>query len=82
MPRFVLFAALVFALGLASPALAAPLADAKPLSQILQSLEQQGDVTYFDEVEWDDNGYWEIEYISKAGTKTKLRVDPISGQRR
>jgi hypothetical protein len=79
----VLFAALVFALGLASPTLAAPPpADAKPLSQILQSLEQQGDVTYFDEVEWDDDGYWEIEYFSKAGTKTKLRVDPISGQRR
>jgi hypothetical protein len=70
MTRFVLFAALAFALALASPALAAPPpADAKP-------------VTYFDEVEWDDDGYWEIEYLSKAGTKTKLRVDPISGQRR
>lgn len=79
--RHLLFTALIMAapsLALAAP----PPPDAKPLSEIIRSIEAQGDVRYFDEIEWDDNGYWEIEYLRADGSKVKIRVDPVTGQRR
>jgi hypothetical protein len=59
-----------------------PPPDAQPLSRILQALEQQGDVAWFDEIEWDDDGYWEIEYLDQRGAKVEIKVDPVSGQPR
>lgn len=59
---------------------AAPPPNALPLSQILQMQEQSGNVAYFDEIEWDDDGFWEIEYVAKQGGKVKLRIDPVTGQ--
>ena len=41
----------------AAAAFAQPPQDAKPLSEILAGLEAGGDVAYFDDVEWDDDGY-------------------------
>ena len=58
----------------------APPPDAQLLSQILQTLEQQGDVSYFDEIKWDDDGYWEIEYVNQNGAKVEIKLDPESGQ--
>jgi hypothetical protein len=67
----------------ALPAFAdAPPSDAQPLSQILQTLEQQGDVAYFDEVDRDDDGYWEIEYVNRNGAEVEIKLDPVSGQPR
>lgn len=58
-----------------------PPPDAQPLSRIIQTLEQQRDVAYFDEVEWDDDdGHWEIEYVASDGAKVEIEVDPVSGQ--
>ncbi len=75
-----LLAAAVFAV--APPAAAdAPPPDALPLSQILQALEAQGDVAYFDEIDWDDDDrHWEIEYINRNGAEVEIEVDPVSGQ--
>lgn len=62
--------------------IAAPPPNAKPLSEIIQYIEARGDVRYFDEIEWDRDGYWEIEYIRMDGKKVKLRIDPVTGQPR
>jgi hypothetical protein len=70
------------ALGAPALALAAPPPEARPLSEILQAIEAQGDVRYFDEIEWDDDGYWEIEYYDMDGRKVEIHVDPVSGERR
>jgi hypothetical protein len=43
-------------------------------------LEQRGDVAYFGDIEWEDDGYWEIEYITRDGQKREVKVDPVSGQ--
>jgi hypothetical protein len=66
------------------PPLAAdpPPRDARPLSDILRALEEQGDVAYFDEIEWDDDGYWEIEYVTADGARRKLELDPVTGEPR
>jgi hypothetical protein len=62
------------------PALAQPPADAKPLSEILATLEQSENVAWFDEIDWDDDdGYWEIEYHRQGGGSVEIEVDPVSG---
>ena len=76
-----LLAACVLAVALPAAADAPP-SDALPLSQILQALEQQGDVAYFEDVDWDDDGYWEIEYVDRNGSEVEIEVDPVSGQTR
>jgi hypothetical protein len=76
-------AALLATALLAAPAVAAPPpADAMPLSEILRSLEAQPDFSYVDDIEWDDDGYWEIEYVRSGGGKVEIRIDPVSGQPR
>lgn len=83
MHRLILLVAITLGLGDAGAAVAAPPPqDSKPMSQIIQSLEQRGYIAYFDEIEWDDDGYWEIEYFTQAGAKVKIRVDPTTGERR
>lgn len=83
-PRWMLAAVVGLSLS-AAPALAQtrqPPANAVPLSTILQTIEQQGELAWFDEIEWDDDGYWEIEYYAKDGSKRRLRVDPATGKPR
>lgn len=58
-----------------------PPRDAMPLSQILQALEKQG-VAWFEEIEWDDDGHWEIEYVSTGDKTVKVRIDPVTGKPR
>lgn len=77
--RTLLVAALM--LGLASTVARAdppPPAEAKPLSEILRGIEAGADFGYFDEVEWDD-GFYEVEFYTKTGTKKKIYIDPVSG---
>jgi hypothetical protein len=56
----------------------APPANAKPLSEIVRSLEDQGykDV---ERVKFDDN-VWVIEVRQAGGKEVKLHVNPVSGQ--
>lgn len=67
---------------LPATALAQPPADAMPLSQIVASIEGQADFGYIKEVDWDDDGYWEIEYYRADGAKVEVDIDPVSGQPR
>jgi uncharacterized membrane protein YkoI len=58
-----------------------PAQDAKPLSELLQSVEKGADFGYFDEVEW-ENGSYEVEFYTKTGTKKKIYIDAVSGNHR
>lgn len=73
------------ALGLhAAPALAdrTPPADALPMSAIVAGLEGQYDIQFIDEIEWDDDGYWEVEFFTKDGAKVELKINPVTGEAR
>ena len=59
-----------------------PRQEAAPLSRILQALEQRSDIAYFKDIEWDETGYWEIEYQDKDGRTVGLKIDPVSGETR
>ena len=65
----------------AAPALAQnlPPANALPLSQIVATVETQP-VRVFTEVEWDNDGYWDVEFINTDNRRTSLRIDPFSGE--
>jgi hypothetical protein len=74
-------ATLAVALLLAGPLGAAPPpAGSMPASDILRQAEQRPDFSHLDEMEWDDDGYWEVEYVTRTGSKVKLRLDPRTGQ--
>jgi len=55
-----------------------PPAGAKPLSEIIKALEDQG-MTTITEVEF-DGGVWKIEVHMPDGKEVDLRVDPVSGE--
>lgn len=78
-----LFAApLAAALMIPAAAIAAPPpAGALKLSEIVTRVEAHAsaDLAYIDEVKWDDDGYWEVEYKNAQGAEIDLRVDPVSG---
>jgi hypothetical protein len=54
-----------------------PPADAKPLSEIIKALEDQGYKT-ITEVEFED-GKWKIELHQTGGKEVWLKVDPMTG---
>ena len=82
MNRHILAAALGAGLLLSGPALAdqdRPPAGSLPASEVLRQLEQRPDYASLHEMEWDDDGYWEIEYVTREGSKRTIRLDPRTG---
>ncbi|MFN7002157.1 MAG: PepSY domain-containing protein [Roseinatronobacter sp.] len=59
-----------------------PPPDALPLSTIVAALEARFDIQFIDEIEWDDDGYWEVEFFTNDGAKVELKIDPVSGEPR
>lgn len=70
------------ALAVAAPASAqiVPPADALPLSQIVAQVEAMDEVATILEVDWDDDGYWDVEFVDASNRSGKLRIDPVSGE--
>ena len=62
--------------------MAKPPADAVPLSQIAAKIEQRADFAHFDDIDWDDDGYYEIEYVTKDGAEVSIKIDPRTGEPR
>jgi len=82
MMRLLPFACTALVLALAAPAIAdtPPPANAKPLSEIIRTIEAEPGFRFIDEIEWDD-GVYEIEFYTRDGER-KFRIDPVSGERR
>ena len=66
----------------AGPALAerTPPEEALPLSEIVAGLESSFDIHFIDEIEWDEDGYWEIEMFTRDGAKVEVKIDPVTGE--
>ena len=56
-----------------------PPADGTPLSQMLAQIEQEADFGHFDDIDWDDDGYYEVEYYTTEGREVTVRLDPVTG---
>lgn len=77
--------ALPLALMMPLAAVAAPPADTAPrLSQIAATVEAElGDeLHYIESIEWDDDGYWEVEYRTRDGREVEVDIDPMTGRPR
>jgi hypothetical protein len=59
-----------------------PPADGTPLSQMLAVLEQEADFGHFEDIDWDDDGYYEVEYYTADGEERDVRLDPVTGAAR
>jgi hypothetical protein len=63
-------------------ALARPPADAMSFSDIAAKIEQRPDFAYFDDVEWDDDGHYDVDYVTKEGGEVSIEIDPRTGEPR
>lgn len=50
------------------------------LSEIIVKIENTADVKYIDEIDWNDRGYYEIEYYLNSGAKVEIKIDPKTGE--
>ena len=67
-------------LALPAAAQSLPPANALPLSQVIATVEKTQPVRVFTEVEWDDDGYWDIEFVNTDNRRTSLRIDPLTAE--
>jgi len=59
---------------------AIPPQDALKASEIIARVETRNDFRYLDEVDWDEEGYYEIVYFTKDKAKVEMKIDPITGE--
>jgi len=64
----------------ASVLAATPPINALSLSEIIHKVEAQYNPKYIDEVNWDNDGYWEVEYYDAKGKEIKIKIDPVTGE--
>lgn len=57
----------------------APPPNALLLSEIVSLVEKREGFRYVDEIEWDEDGFWEITYYTDDRAKVEIRYDPITG---
>lgn len=50
------------------------------LSEIIAKIENTVDVKYIDEIDWNDRGYYEIDYYLNSGAKVEIKIDPKTGE--
>ncbi len=79
--RTVTFAATLM-LSMPAVAQSTPPADSLPLSEIVAMIEAEADTAWVKEVEWDSDGYWEIEYYTDDGREVEVEIDPVTGYSR
>jgi hypothetical protein len=72
-------AALILAAGPAA-AQNLPPANGLSLSTIIANVEKTQPVRVFTEIDWDDDGYWDIEFVNTNNRRATVRIDPFSGE--
>jgi len=56
-----------------------PPANSMKLSDLLAKVEKRDKFQYVSEVEWSQNGYYDVTYFTSDKAKVELNVDPVSG---
>ena len=65
------------ALALPAAADTPPPSNAQPLSRIVAAVEANiADLAFIEDVSWDDDGHWEIEYRTTGGREVEIRTGP------
>lgn len=54
--------------------------NAMKLSQIVAKVEQRPDFRYIGEVDWSDEGYYEVTYFTTDKAKVEIKYNPATGE--
>lgn len=73
---------LLCAPALAQTATTAPVPppNAMKLSEIIAKVEQRDQFAFVSEVEWSEEGYYDITYFTSDKAKVEIKADPITGK--
>lgn len=82
MTRHMIALAALFAAPSALMAQDMPPQGSMPLSQVVTKLETDvgTDLAFISEVSWDDDGYWEVDYVTTDRAKVEVKIDPATGE--
>ena len=50
------------------------------LSELVAKVEQRDKFQYIKEIEWEQEGYYEVTYYTTDKAKVEIKLDPVSGQ--
>lgn len=54
--------------------------NAMKLSQIIAKVEQRPDFRYVGEIDWSDDGYFEVTYFTTDKAKVEIKYNPVTGE--
>jgi hypothetical protein len=57
-----------------------PPENALKASEIIARVEARDDLRYLDEVDWDDDGFYEIVYYTMDKARVELKINPLTGE--
>ena len=52
------------------------------LSEIIAKVEQRDQFRYVSEVDWDEEGFYDVIYFTSDKAKVEIKIDPVTGQPR
>jgi len=56
--------------------------NAMKLSEIVAMIEQRNDFRYVSDVEWNDEGYYDVTYFTGDKAKVEIKMDVVTGKPR
>lgn len=57
-----------------------PPENAKKLSEIVSTVEGRAGFRYIGEIEWDEDGYYDVVYYTTDKAKVEMKLNPVTGQ--
>jgi len=57
-----------------------PPENAMKVSEIVAKIEARADFRFLDELDWDDDGYYEIIYFTNDKAKVEMKINPVTGE--
>jgi hypothetical protein len=57
----------------------APPQNARSLSEIVALVEKRDGFRYVDEIDWDEDEFWEVTYFTNGHARVEVRYDPVTG---
>jgi hypothetical protein len=52
------------------------------LSEIITRIEQRDQFRYIDEIDWDEEGFYDVTYYTSDKAKVEIKIDPVTGEPR
>ena len=59
-----------------------PPENALKLSEIIAKIETRDQFRYIDEIDWEDEGYYDVIYYTTDKAKVEIKIDAVTGQPR